>query len=167
MSDFFHDGADEWRPEAWNVIRECDHLDWLILTKRPELILERLPSDWGNGWPHVWMGVTCGVSSSLPRLDILSKIPAKVRWVSAEPLLGPIDFSPYLDGSIQWIITGCEQASKEKRRPMDIAWVRDIDQQCREADVAHFFKQYYNGPQLLHDGMLDGVCRQAWPAGHK
>lgn len=52
MSDFFHPGADAWRDEAWEVIRECESLDWLVLTKRPELIEDRLPSDWGDGYPQ-------------------------------------------------------------------------------------------------------------------
>ncbi len=51
MSDFFHPGADKWREEAWQVIKECDQLDWLVLTKRPELIRNRLPDDWGDGYP--------------------------------------------------------------------------------------------------------------------
>lgn len=163
MSDFFHAGADDWRPEAWQVIKECPNLDWLILTKRPELIAERLPSDWGKGYANVWLGVTCGVSASLQRLAILKEIPAVVRFVSAEPLLGPIDFRPYLDGSFQWIITGCEQAGVDKRRQMDLAWVRDIDHQCREAGIAHFFKQYYNGTRISTDGKLGRMPLQAWP----
>jgi protein gp37 len=65
MSDFFHPGADDWRDEAWEVIRSCTHLDWLILTKRPENIYERLPDDWDAGYPNVWLGVTAGVHSSL------------------------------------------------------------------------------------------------------
>ncbi len=164
MSDFFHPGADEWREEAWKVVRQCPSLDWQILTKRPELIADRLPSDWGDGYPNVWLGVTCGIESSLPRLEILRKIPAAVRWVSAEPLLGPIDFRPYLDGSFQWIITGCEQAKKGIRRELNLDWVRDIDHQCRDAGVAHFFKQYYQGNQIVHDGILDGEIRQDWPS---
>ena len=164
MSDFFHPGADEWRPEAWDLIRECPSLDWLVLTKRPELIIDRLPRDWGTGYPNVWLGVTCGIASSLHRLDTLKSIPAAVRWVSAEPLLGPIDFRPDLDGSIQWVITGCEQAGVGKRREMDLAWVRGIDQQCRDAGVAHFFKQRYDGTHIVHDGFLDVEIRQTWPA---
>lgn len=164
MSDFFHPGADEWRPEAWEVIRQCPSLDWQVLTKRPELIVDRLPPDWGDGYANVWLGVTCGVTSSLHRLETLKSIPAALRWVSAEPLLGPIDFRPYLDGSFKWIITGCEQAGVGKRREMDIRWVRDIDQQCRDAGIAHFFKQRYEGTHIVHDGLLDGKVRQAWPA---
>lgn len=163
MSDFFHPGADHWRPAAWDVIRACPDLDWLVLTKRPELIENRLPDDWGDGYANVWLGVTCGISTSLGRVEILKHIPARLRFVSAEPLLGPIDFGPHLDGSIHWIITGCEQAGKNKRRPMDIGWVRDIDQQCRNAGIAHFFKQRYEGTQITHDGLLDGEVRQQWP----
>lgn len=163
ISDFFHPGADPWRPEAWDVIRRCSNLDWLVLTKRPELIAERLPPDWGDGYPNVWMGVTCGVRSSLPRLEIIKSIPARVHFVSAEPLLELINFTPYLDGSIHWIITGCEQAGVGKRREMNMNWVRAIDHQCRQAGIAHFFKQRYQGRKIVHDGMLDGQCRQAWP----
>ena len=75
MSDFFHPGADEWRAEAWEVIKKCTSLDWLILTKRPELAIDRLPTDWGKGYPNVWMGVTCGCTSSLYRLEHLRAIP--------------------------------------------------------------------------------------------
>ncbi len=163
MSDFFHPGADQWRPEAWQVIRACPNLDWLILTKRPELIADRLPADWGKGYGNVWLGVTCGVRASLSRLSILKNIPAVVRFVSAEPLLESIDFRPYLDGSIHWIITGCEQSGVGKRRPMELDWLRDIDRQCREAGIVHFFKQRYEGSQIVFDGLLDGVVRQAWP----
>jgi len=164
MSDFFHPGADQWRPEAWDVIRVCPNLDWLILTKRPEHIPDRLPSDWGDGYPNVWLGVTCGVRSSLSRLPLLQQIPAHIRFVSAEPLLERINFRPYLDGRLHWLITGCEQAGKGKRRLMYLNWVRDIDRQCREAGIAHFFKQRYDGTQIVFDGLLDGVVRQEWPS---
>ncbi|MCA9032726.1 MAG: DUF5131 family protein, partial [Planctomycetaceae bacterium] len=112
MSDFFHDGADPWRPEAWQIIRDCQNLDWLVLTKRPELVLDRLPDDWGDGYANVWLGVTCGAESSLHRVEVLKSLPAQRRFISAEPLLESIDFRPHLDGSIHWIITGCEQAAK-------------------------------------------------------
>jgi protein gp37 len=53
ISDFFHAKADQWRPHAWQIIRACDHLVWLILTKRPERIAKGLPADWGDGYPNV------------------------------------------------------------------------------------------------------------------
>jgi protein gp37 len=100
----------------------------------------------------------------LPRVAYLLDIPAAVKWVSAEPLLGPIDFRPYLgEGKIEWVITGAESAAKDKRREMSLDCVRDIDEQCREFGAVHYYKQYYNGTKLVYDGMLDGNYRQAWP----
>jgi protein gp37 len=98
MSDFFHDGADAWRPEAWDTIRDCKNLDWLILTKRPELAAERLPTDWGKGYPNVWLGVTAGCEKSLWRLDCLREIPAVLKFVSAEPLLERMASGPACPG---------------------------------------------------------------------
>lgn len=164
MSDFFHPGADKWRDEAWQLIQNCQSLDWLILTKRAERVAECLPKDWGEGYPNVWLGVTAGCNSSLPRVELLLGIPATIRFVSAEPLLERIDFRPYLHG-IDWIITGCERAAKGLRRPMELDWVRDINTHCRDAGVAHFFKQYYvdDSGVPCEDGMLDNVRQQDWP----
>jgi protein gp37 len=165
MSDFFHPAADQWRPEAWEVIKRCENLDWLILTKRPELAKDRLPADWKNGYPNVWLGVTCGCVKSLCRLEHLRAIPAVVKFVSAEPLLEPMDFRPYL-GWLDWIITGCERAAKEKRRQMDLDWVRDIDRQCKDRCVAHFFKQAYLDERGVpcEAPLLDGKLIQEFPA---
>jgi protein gp37 len=111
MSNFFHPGADAWRAEAWQIIRSCTQLDWLILTKRPGLAADRLPADWGDGYPNVWLGVTWGCQTSLHRLDCLRDIPAAIKFVSAEPLLGPLDLRPHLPW-LDWVITGCERASR-------------------------------------------------------
>lgn len=163
MSDFFHPGADPWRAEAWDVIRDCQHLDWLILTKRPELIADRLPGDWGpDGYPHVWMGVTVELQKHLPRVDILSRIPAAIRFVSAEPLLGPVRFGRRIQ-HLDWVITGCERAARARRRTMDMDWVRSIRDECDAAGVPLFHKQYYSGTTLTDDGFIDGEVRQDFP----
>ncbi len=164
MSDFFHPGADKWRAEAWDVISNCQNLDWLILTKRADRIASCLPQGWGRGYQNVWLGVTAGCEASLDRVETLVTIPAAVRFISAEPLLGPIDLRPFLT-EIDWVITGCERAKKGMRRLMQLDWVRSIDLQCREAGVAHFFKQYYANDNGVpkEDGLLDGVHRQEWP----
>ncbi len=164
MSDFFHPGADQWRAEAWDVIKRCQDLDWLILTKRPELIAERLPADWRDGYPNVWLGVTVGCAESLYRLPHLEAVPAQVKWISAEPLLERMDFTPYLSW-LDWIITGCEQAAKGERALMDIDWVRDIDRQCKAAGVAHFFKQAYidDKGKPVEKPLLDGKIVQELP----
>ena len=87
LTDFFLQDADSWRDEAWQVIRDCQNLDFLILTKRPRLIPSRLPADWGTGYANVWLGTTCGVRSSYSRIDDLRRVTAAVRFISAEPLL--------------------------------------------------------------------------------
>lgn len=89
-SDFFHEEADSWRADAWDVIRRTPESTYQILTSRPERILECLPPDWGAGWPNVWMGATIGNRRFVHRADLLRKVPAVVRFVSAEPLLGPL-----------------------------------------------------------------------------
>ena len=163
MSDFFHRKADRWRQDAWEVIRDCDNLDWLILTKRPELIRDRLPKDWGKGYPNVWLGVTVESQKLMTRIDALSKIPASIRFVSAEPLLGPIRFGRRMK-KLEWVITGCESAARGKRRPMEADWVRTIRDECDQHGVPLFHKQYYVGTQLCYDGVIDDEVRQAWPA---
>jgi protein gp37 len=84
----------EWRCDLWDLIRECDRLDWLLLTKRPQNIAKMLPPDWGDGWPHVWLGTTAENQTEADRrIPHLLATPAAVRFVSAEPLLGSIDFA--------------------------------------------------------------------------
>ena len=92
MSDFFLQEADAWRDDAWDVIRRTPWLTWLILTKRPERIKQCLPDDWGNGWNNVWLGVSVGIQESFHRAKTLADIPAKIRFISAEPLLDELDF---------------------------------------------------------------------------
>jgi protein gp37 len=163
LSDFFEEEADPWRTAAWQLIRECSWIDWLILTKNADRIASQLPPDWGAGYANTWLGVTVGIARSMWRLPRLLDVPATIRFVSAEPLLGPLDFRPHLDGRLHWMITGAESGAKDKRRAMDVGWVRDIDRQCREAGVIHFYKQYFRDDELIYDGMLDGEKRQAWP----
>src|ERR1700720_268317 len=68
-SDFFHQGADVWRDEAWEIIKNTPHLLYQILTKRPGRIASHLPADWGNGYKNVWLGVTAGSGPSLGLID--------------------------------------------------------------------------------------------------
>jgi len=138
LTDFFIQDADQWRDEAWQIIRECGNLDFLVLTKRPRLIQPRLPNDWVNGYPNVWLGSTCGVRSSYPRLDDLRGIPAVVRFISAEPLLEPmpdINLAGY-----HWLIAGGESGSGF--REMKDEWALELRDRCRERGVAFHFKQH-------------------------
>lgn len=70
-SDFFHGSADPWRDQAWDIIRQTPHHTYLILTKRPGRIPRHLPSDWGDGWPHVWLGVSVESQTETFRLQHL------------------------------------------------------------------------------------------------
>lgn len=89
-SDWFHETADPWRDEAWEIIRETPRSIYQILTKRPERILDHLPADWGDGYPNVWLGTTIENRAFVGRADLLRAVPAAVRFISAEPLLGPL-----------------------------------------------------------------------------
>ena len=87
----------QWRVDMWALIEACQHLDFLLLTKRPQNIKKMLPPDWGNGYPNVWLG--CTVEDQVEadrRIPHLLAVPARVRFLSMEPLLGPVDLT--LDG---------------------------------------------------------------------
>lgn len=143
-SDWFHPGADPWRDEAWEVIRDTPHLTYQVLTKRPELIEGRLPEDWGEGYGNVWLGVSIENSRFTWRADELRAIPAAVRFVSAEPLVSslfeangkrrPLDL-----GGIDWVIVGGESGPNSRR--LELGWVDEIVEASDEAGVAFFMKQ--------------------------
>ena len=136
-SDFFIPAAALWRAEAWAMIRRTPNLTYQILTKRPENIAARLPADWGEGYPNVWLGVSVENPRYLWRVDALRKIPAVVHFISAEPLLAPL---PDLDlTGIDWLIVGGE--SGPGFRPMSHEWARELLAKARAADAAFFFKQ--------------------------
>lgn len=160
-SDFFIESADAWRPEAWGIIRQTPQITYQILTKRPELIRDRLPADWGDGYENVWLGTSVESRKYVRRITELTKIKARVLWVSAEPLLDDLSLrwlsvfhenAPYiaqrkgpstdhLDGlrRLHWIVVGGE--SGPECRPMEAAWAREIAAQCKEAGVPFFMKQ--------------------------
>jgi protein gp37 len=127
--------------------------DWhifQILTKRAERLARIAPS---LPWPrHVWQGVSVENAHYLWRIKYLTKVPANVRFLSLEPLLGPIPHVP-LD-RIHWVIVGGE--SGPRHRPIDPSWVRDIQAQCMAADVPFFFKQWGGRTQKSGGRVLDG-----------
>ncbi|SDC53854.1 protein gp37 [Sphingomonas sp. YR710] len=142
MADIFEDrdGLEEWRIKLWALIEATPHLDWLLLTKRPERIAENVP--WTINWPgNVWIGTTVESQEwADERLPYLARLPAAVRFISAEPMLGPLDLRPWLGTTLDWVIAGGE--SGPKARPSSPAWFRDVMNQCMEADVAFHFKQW-------------------------
>jgi len=167
-SDFFIEEADDWRDEAWDIIRETPHLTYQILTKRPERIWEHLPNDWGEGWINVWLGVSVeNQSVAKRRLDSLFAVPASTMFLSIEPLLGPLDLRYWLhDGAtrlIDWVIVGGE--SGPQARPMKIAWARFVIQQCENRNVPVFLKQLGGYPDKRggDKAIIDGRRWQQFP----
>ena len=150
-SDFFIDLADPWRDEAWEIIRQTPHLIYQILTKRPERITACLPHDWGDGYKNVWLGVTVENEAAKGRADILRGIPAALRFISAEPLLEPVNLN--LTG-FQWVITGGESGVLDQWRPSLQSWFWRIRDQCLSKGVAFFHKQ--NGGNQMVDGVFGG-----------
>ena len=142
LSDFFHVQADLWRNGAWQTIRQCAHVKFMLLTKRPERIVECLPSDWGSGYPNVWLGTTCGVRNSYGRIDILRSIPCATRFLSVEPLLESVaDIN--LEG-IGWVAVGGMSGPLHEIRKMDMTWAAEVHDLCRERTIPFLFKQASN-----------------------
>jgi protein gp37 len=144
MADVFEDRRelDDPRARLWDLVDRTPNLDWLLLTKRPDNIACAVP--WGDRWPaNVWLGTTAENQRwAEKRIPILLQFPAVVRFVSCEPLLGPLTLEPWLRGRrrIDWVIAGGE--SGHKARPMNPDWVRSLREQCQHAAVHFHFKQW-------------------------
>ncbi|MEO0547529.1 MAG: phage Gp37/Gp68 family protein [Pseudomonadota bacterium] len=92
----------EWRASMWETIKACPNLDFLLLTKRPQNMRRFMPDDWGDGYPNVWLGTTVEDQAEADRrIPHLLSVPAVVRFLSCEPLLGPIDVTAYLSGCFE------------------------------------------------------------------
>jgi protein gp37 len=155
MSDLFHEAVpDEFVAQVFDVMERAHWHTFQVLTKRSERLAElapRLP------WPpNVWMGVSIENRRFVHRADDLRRVPAAVRFISAEPLLGPLEGLD-LDG-IDWLIAGGE--SGHGARPMDLAWARDLVECSRAAGVAVFVKQLGK----VWAGRGKGNDPTAWPA---
>ncbi len=136
MSDLFHEQMPfSFLEEVFLVMEQCPQHVFQILTKRHERLVDLAPE---LNWPtNVWMGVSVENQDYAHRVDFLRQVPAAVRFLSCEPLLGPLDLNL---ADIHWVIVGGE--SGHGHRPIETDWVRDIRDQARTADVAFFFKQW-------------------------
>lgn len=151
MSDLFHDDIPLAHIQrVFATMRDCPHHTFQILTKRSERLTELAPH---LPWPsNVWMGVSVEDARVLHRVGHLQSVPANVRFLSLEPLIGPLDALP-LEG-IHWVIVGGE--SGPKARPMRKEWVTTILRQCRSARVPFFFKQWGGARKYLTGRELNG-----------
>lgn len=186
LADVFDNAApDEFRSDLWGLIKACPDLDWQLLTKRPQNIAKMLPPDWGNGYPNVWLGITAENQTAFDqRWRKLREIPARIRFISYEPAIGPLRL-PEDRISPDWIICGGE--SGPGARVMNPQWARDIRDQCEALGIAFFHKQwgtYRSNPLVVEKrlstieaeqldppsngkggGLLDGKLYRAFPPG--
>jgi protein gp37 len=151
MSDLFHNKVpDDFILRVFNIMNRADWHCFQVLTKRPERLLElneQLP--WQS---NIWMGVSVENEDYLWRIDLLRKTNARIKFLSLEPLLGPLQD---LDlRRIDWVIVGGE--SGPGARPMKASWARNIRAQCRRADVPFFFKQWGGVWKRKGGRLLDG-----------
>lgn len=177
MADVFedHPTINQERANLWPLIRATDSLDWLLLTKRPENIERNLPDDWESGYPNVWLGVTAeNQEFADKRIPVLLDVPARVRFVSVEPLLGHLFIDGYLlpelsddqtsvlqDG-LDWVILGGESGAHH--RPFNVDWAREIRDGCRAACTPFFFKQHGGRTPDAGGCLLDGREWKEFPA---
>jgi protein gp37 len=146
MADVFEQrpALNEVRTRLWNLIDQTPNLDWLLLTKRPQHI--SLMTPWGNDWPvNVWVGTsTENQKLAELRLPYLLSVPAAVRFLSCEPLLGPLDLRSWFNrrsyNPIDWVIVGGESGTQS--RPMHPDWAGGLLHQCLHAQVPFHFKQW-------------------------
>ena len=149
-SDFFLEEADEWRAEAWDIIRRRPDLMFSLLTKRADRIKDHLPVDWGDGWDNVTFAVSCENQKRLDeRMPYLMNVPAKHRWISLKPFIGEVDLDGYLsDGKVEWVLAGGENYLGV--RPLHYEWVKKAYDACVKHGVQFTFGQ--TGNIFIKDG---------------
>jgi protein gp37 len=149
MADVFESRAElhSWRHKLWPLIEQTPWLDWLLLTKRPQNVHRTVP--WNDRWPaNVWLGVTAeNQKRAKQRIPHLLDAPARIHFVSAEPLLGPLSIAEWQ--GIDWVIAGGE--SGHHARPTDPEWARALRDECRSRGIAFHFKQWGHwAPEIPH-----------------
>ncbi|MDD3228800.1 MAG: DUF5131 family protein [Oscillospiraceae bacterium] len=138
-SDFFLEEADEWREEAWDIMRKRSDVKFFLLTKRPQRVKDCLPKDWGNGWENIFFNVTCeNQSRADERILILLDLPFKHKGIMCAPFIGPVSIKNYLSaGQIEQVICGGE--NYDGARPCNLDWVKNLQAECVAANVTFCF----------------------------
>ena len=159
MSDLFHkDVSDKFIQRVFDVMGEANWHRFQVLTKRTSRLCELSPKlTWH---PNVWMGATVESKQYVTRIDDLKKIGAKIKFLSFEPLISPLD-NLNLDG-INWVIVGGE--SGPGARPVEAEWVIDIKNQCQEYQTPFFFKQWGGINKKKAGRLLEGKIWNTFPA---
>lgn len=158
MSDLFHkDVPFDFIKKVFKVMNENPQHTFQVLTKRADqLFALKDEFTWSD---NIWIGVTVENSDVVDRIDYLKEVPAKTKWLSVGPLIGPLP-NLNLDG-IDWVVVGGE--SGNKARPVEKEWVEDILAQCREYDIPFFFKQWGGRNKKATGRLLNGVTYDEMP----
>lgn len=152
-TDFFLPEADEWRKDAWKIIKQRSDIDFLILTKRIDRFPVSLPEDWGDGYENVNLGCTVENQELADlRLPLFVSYPIKRRFIACAPLLGPTDLTRYLD-RVDHVTVGGETG--RDARECDYDWVLDIREQCAKANVTFWFKN--TGSLFKRNGVTEKI----------
>ena len=160
MSDLFHpDVPADFIGEVWDVMADTPRHTYQILTKRPDRMAAIVPHL--ARLPNVWLGTSVEDSHVLYRIDELRSIPAAVRFISFEPLIGSVADADLT--SIHWAIVGGE--SGPKARAMNPAWVDEIEEKCHDLKIAFFFKQWGGKNKKAAGRLLRGRTCDAMPLG--
>jgi protein gp37 len=149
-SDFFLEEADEWRDEAWKVMRQRPDVKFFLLTKRPQRVLECLPDDWGDGAENIIFNVTCeNQQRADERIPILLELPFKHKGIMCAPFIGSVSIEKYLkDGQIEQVICGGE--NYDGARPCSFEWVKKLRAECVRANITFCFIE--TGTKFIKDG---------------
>jgi len=155
LSDFFIEEGDKWRKYAWKIIKDNPQHTFQILTKRPERIKDHLPDDWGaTGYNNVWLGVTVedDTKKAMKRLDDLRRIPAKIRFVSVEPIYKEFNFNKEQVDGFDWFILGGESGKTyENIRYCKPAWIQRLAKRLKSYNKFVWIKQLGTEVALKYD----------------
>lgn len=169
LADVFDNQVDPlWRSKLFVLIRNCDQIDWQILTKRPQNIRKMLPQDWGGGYSNVWLGTTAEDQDAYKeRVAFLLDVPSVIRFVSYEPAMGPLGPLDINGAHPDWLIIGGESGVRSDAvRRTNPLWVREAVAECRRIGSAPFFKQwgtYANNPYVVEMGYTKKQAMQFDP----
>jgi len=195
MADVFDNQWDkEWRDDLWQLLRECPDMDWLLLTKRPQNIEKMKPDFWDEIKGHIWLGTTVENQEVADRnIPHLLKHDSAVRFLSCEPLLGPINLLQLFQDNpahynalrgeyhaeravayvnqIDWVIAGGESGGRSTSRPANPDWYRSLEYQCGVTETPFLFKQWgnwdenqeYHRDKKALGRLLDGVTHDGFP----
>jgi protein gp37 len=160
MSDLFQDGVPAaFVQRVWKTMEAANWHVFQVLTKRPDRMKEVIESANLHTLPNVWLGTSVESADYIDRISVLGKIPCAVRFISFEPLLGPVGKVDLF--GVDWAIVGGE--SGPGARPIKPSWVEEIRRQCRKSDTAFFFKQWGGKNKKVSGRLFRGRTWDEYP----